>query len=282
MFRLQNDFILIWVLRFFSLIAGMITLLIFVFIFAESWPALKHAGLFSFFTSLSWNPQEKLYNLSPMLAASLLSSVLAVLISAPLGVLIALFCRYYAPRPLAWIYRRFMELLSGIPSVVFGFWGLVFLVPIIAENNPPGTSLLTGVLILSMMILPTMTMAAEASFANVSSQHFAAAYALGLSRFRTLFQIVIPSAKKGLFAGLILQSGRALGETMALLMVSGNVVQLPDSLFAPMRTLSVNMALEMAYALGDHRSALFVSGLILIFLIIILVSLSHLISKEAL
>jgi phosphate transport system permease protein len=142
------------------------------------------------------------------------------------------------------------------------------LVPLIAEIQPPGPSLLTGILILTIMILPTIALMADASLANVSQQYIRGAAALGLPRWATIRGVVFPAAKSGLFTGVILEIGRAIGETMAILMVCGNVVQIPSSIFDPIRTLTANIALEMAYALGDHRAALFVSGLVLMAMIV--------------
>jgi phosphate transport system permease protein len=280
LFRLRSDEVLLNVLRLLSLVAALVTAFIFIFILKESIPVLTHAGIFGFFNHTTWAPQEGFYNLVPMIVGSLLAAFFAVLLAAPLGILIAIFCRFYAPAGLAGIARKIVQLLAGIPSVVYGFWGLTILVPLIADFQPPGASLLAGILVLTIMILPTMALAADASFANISSHYLLSASALGLSRFKTIFFIIIPISKRVLFSGLILQTGRALGETMAILMVAGNVVQWPESIFSPIRTLSANMALEMAYARGDHRSALYFSGAILIIFVSILVSISRLFGKD--
>ena len=152
----------------------------------------------------------------------------------------------------------------------FTVYGLVVLVPLIGRLHPPGPSLLAGILVLAIMILPTIALLADASFAAVPASHLRGAASLGLSRWGTLRGVVFPVARSGLFTGVILATGRAIGETMAILMVAGNVVKTPDSLFAPMRTLTANIALEMAYATGSHRSALFVSGLVLMAMIVAL------------
>ena len=259
--------------------AGAITVLIFVFILLESIPVLKESGFATFFTSASWHPKEGLYNLAPMLAASLLASLGALLIAAPLGILSGLFCHYYAPSSMAKVYRRLFELLAGIPSVVYGFWGLTVMVPWIGEKYPPGSSLIAGILILTVMILPTMSLAADATFENVPLQYISGAKALGFSKIRTIVSVILPSVKNSLMSALILQAGRAIGETMAILMVSGNIVQFPESIFSPVRVLTANMALEMAYATGNHRSALFVSGLVLILMILFLVTVAQKIEK---
>lgn len=268
----NRDRLVIGLLRLCATFAGAIVLFIVVFLAIESTPALRHIGLFRFFTDASWYPSQGLYNLTPMLWGTLFAMVGSVLIATPLGILSAIFCHYYAPPAIARPYRRLIELLAGIPSVVYGFWGLVVLVPLIGAIHPPGPSLLAGIVILTIMILPTIALMADASLANLPQQYLRGAAALGLPRWATIRGVVFPAAKSGLFTGVILETGRAIGETMAILMVCGNVVQTPHSLFDPMRTLTANIALEMAYALGDHRAALFVSGLVLMGMIAALVA----------
>ncbi|MEW6493139.1 MAG: phosphate ABC transporter permease subunit PstC [Cyanobacteriota bacterium] len=275
----QSDQILIWTLRGCALVAGAIVFLIVVFLGLEALPALQNVGLLRFFTDASWNPTEGLYNLTPMLWGTLLAMAGSVLVATPLGILSAVFCHYYAPPTIAGLYRRLIELLAGIPSVVYGFWGLVVLVPIIGRIQPPGTSLLAGIVILTIMILPTIALIADATLAKIPPEYLRGAAALGFSRWGMIWRVVFPAAKSGLFTGVILETGRAIGETMAILMVCGNVVQTPKSLFDPMRTLTANIALEMAYATGNHRSALFVSGLVLMALIVALVVAAEVISK---
>ena len=275
----STDDCLCWFLRGLAAIAGMIVLFIVTFLIVEALPILQRIGLLRFFTDPSWHPAEGFYNLTPMLWGTLFAMAGSVLIATPLGILSAVFCHYYAPLTLARLYRRLIELLAGIPSVVYGFWGLVVLVPLIGEIHPPGPSLLAGILILTIMILPTIALMADASLANVPQQYLRGAAALGLPRWATIRGVVFPAAKSGLFTGVILETGRAIGETMAILMVCGNVVQTPSSLFDPIRTLTANIALEMAYALGDHRAALFVSGLVLMAMIIALVIAAEWISR---
>lgn len=267
---LNRDRFLVWGLRGCAGVAGAIVLLIVVFLVMDAVPALTHIGAARFFTDPSWHPAEGFYNLTPMLWGTLFAMVGSVLIATPLGILSAVFCHYYAPSTLARPYRRLIELLAGVPSVVYGFWGLVVLVPLIGEIHPPGPSLLAGILILAIMILPTIALTADASLSNVPQQYLRGAAALGLPRWATIRGVVFPAAKSGLFTGVILETGRAIGETMAILMVCGNVVQTPSSIFDPIRTLTANIALEMAYALGDHRAALFVSGLVLMAMIVAL------------
>ncbi|NEO14553.1 phosphate ABC transporter permease subunit PstC [Moorena sp. SIO3F7] len=275
----RSDTILILTLQGCAVVAGAIVVLIVVFLITEALPVLGEVGLLPFFTDPSWHPAETLYNVTPMLWGTLFVTAGAMLVATPLGILSAVFCQYYAPSSIAGLYRRLIELLAGMPSVVYGFWGLVELVPLIGRFQPPGASLLAGIAILTLMILPTIALTADASFAKVPPEYLQGAAALGLSRWATVRGVVFPAAKSGLFTGLILGTGRAIGETMAVLMVCGNVVQTPKSLFEPMRTLTANIALEMAYAMGNHRSALFVSGLLLMAIILVLVALAEMISK---
>ncbi len=277
--RWPTDRLLLWLLRGVATIAGAIVLLIVAFLVMEALPVLQHVGVARFFTDPSWHPAEGFYNLTPMLWGTLFAMVGSVLIATPLGILSAVFCHYYAPAAIARPYRRLIELLAGIPSVVYGLWGLVVLVPLIGAIHPPGASLLAGIVILTIMILPTIALMADAGLANVPQQYLRGAAALGLPRWATIRGVVFPAAKSGLFTGVILETGRAIGETMAILMVCGNVVQTPHSLFDPMRTLTANIALEMAYALGDHRAALFVSGLVLMGMIAALVGAADWISR---
>ncbi|MCO6455929.1 MAG: phosphate ABC transporter permease subunit PstC [Pirellulaceae bacterium] len=284
MFRSRRDLLLVWLLRSCAVLAGAMVLLIAAFLVLESLPALRVVGLGRFLTDASWHPaaaaDEGQFNLLPMLAGTLLATAGAVTVATPLGICSALFCHFYAPPRLARAYRRLIELMAGIPSVVYGLWGLTVLVPMIARWQPPGASLLAAVVVLSIMVLPTIALVADAAVENVPREYLRAAAALGLSRWGTIRGVVLPSARSGLLTGVVLETGRAIGETMAVLMVCGNVVQLPRSVFDPVRTLTANIALEMAYALGDHRSALFVSGLLLLAMIVVLVGAAELTGKE--
>lgn len=276
----QSDAILIWTLRGFALIAGAIAILVTIFLLWEALPVLQEVGLIRFFTDSSWYPTEGLYNLTPILWGTLLVTAGSVLIATPMGIGSAVFCQYYAPPIIAKLYRRLIELLAGIPSVVYGFWGLVVLVPLIGRIQPPGTSLLAGIAILTLMILPTISLTAAASFAKIPPEYLQSAAVLGISRWGTVRVVVFSAAKSGLFTGLILGIGRAIGETMAVLMVCGNIVQAPKNIFDPIRTITANITLEMAYATGNHRAALFVSGLMLMAIIIVLIAAAEIISKD--
>lgn len=273
--RSRNDVLLMWILRILAGLAGSLLLLVVGFLLHESWPALRQIGLSRFLTDSDWFPTENSYGMTAMILGTLWAAAGSILLAGPLGILSALFCQYYAPPAVGLWFRRMIELLAGIPSVVFGLWGLVVLVPLIGRWHPPGPSLLAGILILTLMILPTIMLVAHASMAQVPFTYLHTATALGLRRWSMIWHIILPTAKSGLLTGVLLGVARALGETMAILMVCGNVVQIPSHVFDPIRTLTANMALEMGYALGQHRSALFVSGLVLMGLVALCVNMAE-------
>jgi phosphate transport system permease protein len=244
--------------------------LVLLLLIREAWPVLEGGGWARFFVVEGWFPASGQFNLLPMLWATLATSGGALLIAVPLGVLSAVFSRFYSPGWLVKPLRRVMVLLAGIPSVVYGLWGLTVLVPLIARWEPPGASLLGAMLILALMILPTVALTSEAALAAVPVSNLLGAAALGLNRKSTVLGVALPAARTGILTGVLLAVMRALGETMAVLMVAGNVVQTPSSLFDPVRVLTANIALEMPYATGDHRAALFASGLLLMLIVTLL------------
>jgi phosphate transport system permease protein len=191
-------------------------------------------------------------------------------VAGPLGIAAAIFCQYYAAQPVAIVFRRMIEVMAGIPSVVYGLWGLTVVVPLILTVKAPGLSLLAGIIVLALMILPTTMLICDAALSQVPRSYRLAASALGLSHWPIIWNVLLPAAKSGIWGALILGCSRAIGETMAVLMVCGNVVHPINSIFDPMRTLTANIALEMGYATGLHRSALFVSGLFLMAIVVVL------------
>ena len=257
-----------------AVIAASVLLFILYFLIRESAPLINQFGVSTFFTG-GWHPLDAEYSLTAMLVGSLFVAFGAVIVAAPLGVAVAVFGQYYAPKVIRRFYNAVIELLAGIPSVVFGFWGLTVLVPLINNWVAPGASVLAGVIVLAMMILPLVVLTADAALSKVPSSYLRSAHALGLSHWGIIQRIALPVAMPGIISGVILQTGRALGETMAILMVTGNVVQLPSSWFEPVRTLTANIALEMSYAVGDHRVALYVSGLLLLLITAVLVLIAH-------
>ena len=243
--------------------SALIAVVLFV-VLGEAMPALREVGLWRFLTDASWHPGSGEFNLVPMVAGTFLVAAGAMAVAMPLGLVAAVFVTFYAPPAVATAYLRCIELFAGIPSVLYGLWGLLVLVPIIAELAPPGASLLAASLVLALMVLPTIAVIAAMSLRAVPLERIQAARALGFTKTSTIVKIVIPSAHRGLAAAAILGAGRAVGETMAVMMVAGNIVQVPGSVFDPVRTLSANIALEVAYAMDIHRSALFVSALAMI------------------
>lgn len=244
--------------------------LVLMLLVKESWPMLVGGGWKRFFVGEGWFPSSGQFNLLAMLWATLAASAGALLIAVPLGVLSAVFSRFYSPGWLVMPMRRVMVLLAGIPSVVYGLWGLTVLVPLIASWEPPGASLFSAILILALMVLPTVALTSEAALAAVSTANLQGAAALGLSRKGIVLGVALPAARIGILTGALLAAMRALGETMAVLMVAGNVVQTPTSLFDPVRTLTANIALEMPYAAGAHRATLFASGFLLMLIVTLL------------
>jgi phosphate transport system permease protein len=259
-------------LRMNAAVTGSITIGIVAYLLLGSLPALHTVGPLRFLTDSSWNPVQGAYNVVPMVLGTLVVTVGAVLLAAPLAVASAVCGRFYVHGALSKLQRRVLETLAGVPSVVYGLWGLMVLVPALARIGPPGQSVLAGVLVLALMILPTIALVSDAALGAVPEIHLRGAAAAGLSRWAIVRSIALPTARSGILTGILLGTGRALGETMAVVMVTGNVAQIPDGVLAPVRTLTANIALEMAYATDAHRSALFVSGLVLALLTIGLVA----------
>ncbi|MFM7696436.1 MAG: phosphate ABC transporter permease subunit PstC [Vulcanococcus sp.] len=266
-----GDRLLLWLLRGAAVLAGAIVVLIAAFVWREAWPALQQVGLGRFLSDGSWHPaggaRDGTFGLTPMLLASLLATAGAVLLATPLGWLTALLSAVVLPAAHAQVVRGLLQILGGVPSVVVGFWGLVQLTPLIGRLHPPGQSLLAAILCLTLMILPTTALLSEEALRQVPRPQLQAAALLGLSRPATVIGVMWPLARPALIGAVLLAAGRALGETMAVLMVAGNVIAGPASLFAPVRTLTANIALELGYALELHRSALFVGGLLLMGLV---------------
>jgi len=281
--RLIDVQLLPWLARTSAVLAGLIAVLIVWFLVVESLPAFRSIGVIALVSDPGWHPTEVAanggFNLLPMVVGTLAVTAGAILLAGPLGIGCAVFGRYYAPRGVGMVFRRIVEMLAGIPSVVYGFWGLVVLAPLIGKLAPPGVGLMTGVLTLGLMILPTVALFSDAALDAVPEEVERGARALGMGRAALVGGVMLPAARNGVLTGLLLGTARAIGETMAVLMVCGNVVRYPESLFAPMRALTANIALEMGYALGDHRGALFVSGLVLVLMVIGLVALAEWLSR---
>ncbi|WP_434360248.1 phosphate ABC transporter permease subunit PstC [Parasalinivibrio latis] len=241
------------------------------FIFQESIPAFAEAGVTGIVTGSEWLPPA-LYGIAPMIVASLASTLGAVLIGVPVAILTAVFIAEVAPNWLANIIRPAVELLAGIPSVVYGFFGLVIIVPLIQDlfNVPAGNTLLAGVVVLAIMILPTVIAVSETSLRAVPKTYKEGSLALGASHMFTIFKLLVPAARSGIMTGVILGIARALGETMAIIMVMGNAPAMPEGILESARTLTANIALEMSYASGVHASALYATGIVLLVFIMML------------
>lgn len=267
-----------WLSRSLWLIAsGAVALLVLIFLFllSESRLAVLEGQWLRFINTAGWFPSEGQFNLWPMLLATLLATLGALILAVPMGLASALFVSFFAPARLAALFRRLLMLLAGIPSVVYGLWGLTVLVPLIAKFAPPGASLLSAILILAIMILPTVALTSDAALRGVPISYWRGGQALGLSAQAILLNIALPAARRGVFTGVLLATTRALGETMAVLMVAGNVVQVPGSIFDSVRVLTANIALEMAYATDAHRASLYVSSLMLTLVVVAIVCLGR-------
>ena len=250
-----------------ALASALVVLLVFGFLLWQTLPMWQQGRWLDFLTDPAWYPLDGLFGAWPMIVASVLVVLLAICIALPVGIASALFYCYYAPRRIADLNYLGLIILAATPSVVLGLWGLTVIVPLLAQWQPPATSLLTASLVLSVMIVPTIALTSIASLQALPISLRHAAAAVGLSRPTEIVAVLLPAARQGIFAGVVLAIARAFGETMAVLMVAGNVVQIPSSLFDPVRVLTANIALEMAYATGEHRTALYMSGLLLMLLV---------------
>lgn len=263
----SNDRYLGAVLALISISTVLLSILILLLLFKESWPFIRSLINDGYWHSLihgqGWYPQENQFGIAPMVIASLAVALGALIVALPIGLGSAIYLEFYAGPRVALVFRSALALLAGVPSVVFGLWGLTRLVPLIAQLQPPGASLLAAILVLSLMILPTIALTSASALARVSGNLLSCCMALGLRRKTQILHIMLPAARSAIYGGAVLATARALGETMAVLMVAGNVVQFPSGLLEPVRVLTANIALEMAYAMGDHRASLFASGMLL-------------------
>ena len=257
-------------LRLLALSSVATLLAIAFFIVREGAPLIYHAGLQNFF-STDWRPLAQRYGIGAMIAGSMFVTGGALCIGVPLGVACAVVLGEMAPRSARLLLKPTIEILAGIPSVVYGFMGIAVLLPWIRQHlGGPGASGLAGAVILGVMILPTIIAISLDALRAVPASYREASLAMGATQWQTIWRVVLPAARSGIVAAVILGVGRAVGETMAVVMVTGNAVQLPHSPLAPLRTLTANLALEMAYAAGDHRAALFATALVLLLAIVIL------------
>lgn len=257
-------------------------ILICIFLFANGVPAMLKIGVFKFLFGTEWKPANHLFGILPMIVGSLYVTAGALLIGVPVGILTAVFMAEFCPKWLYKIMRSAVNLMAGIPSVVYGFFGLVVLVPFVRETfGGRGMSVLTASVLLGLMILPTVISVSETSIQAVPKSYYEGGLALGASHERSVFYTVLPAAKSGIFAGIVLGMGRAVGETMAVMMVAGNQPVIPDRITSGVRTLTTNIVMEMGYSADLHREALIATAVVLFtFILIINLSLSLLKRKK--
>lgn len=250
------------------------------FLFKNGIPAMGEIGVFEFLFGMKWKPSNELFGIFPMIVGSVLVTGLSILIGVPIGILSAVFMVFYCKKEVYKILKPAVDLLAGIPSIIYGFFGLVVIVPIMQQLfGGGGKSVLTASILLGIMILPTIISVAESSLRAVPDTYYEGALALGASHERSIFKTVLPAAKSGVVAGIILGVGRSIGETMAVSMVAGNQPVIPESLFNGVRTLTANIVLEMGYAADLHREALIATAVVL-FVFILLINLSFSIIKR--
>ena len=257
-----------------SLIAVLSLLLIIGFVFYKGLTPFIFKGysFVDFFTGTDWLSGSDKFGIAPMVVASIIATIGALIIGVPVGILTAVFIAEVAPKRLAKIISPAVELLAGIPSVLYGIFGLAVIVPNIQNifNLPKGQSLLAVIIVLSIMMLPTIISVSETAIRAVPKAYKEGSLALGASKIETIFKVILPAAKSGILAAVVLGIGRALGETMAVILVAGNSPVMPSSLMDSVRPLTTNIALEMGYAFGTHQEMLFATGVVLFTFILIL------------
>jgi phosphate transport system permease protein len=255
--------------------------LITFFIFEEGLPLILKIGPKAFLFGEKWIPSKGLFGIFPMIVSSFWVTLGALVIGIPLGLACTIFLSELIPPSIGLLLRPAIQLLAAIPSVIYGFWGLIVLVPLIQNYlGGPGLSILAGSLVLSFMILPTIITISEDSLNALPPSYKAGALALGATHWQTIWRVLLPAAKSGIVASIILGMGRAIGETMAMIMILGNAVKMPASLLDSARTLTTNIGIEMGYASGDHRQALFATGIVLFLIIMVLNSLAIFLSRR--
>ena len=260
-----------WVFMVAAALSILAVALICVFLFANGIPAIGKIGVFDFLLGQKWKPGNNIYGIFPMIVGSIYVTAGAILIGVPLGILCAVFLAWFCPKNLYKIIKPAVELLAGIPSIVYGFFGLVVLVPIMQNLfGGSGKGILTASILLGIMILPTIIGVSESSIRAVPKAYYEGSLGLGATHERSVFFAVLPAAKQGILAGIILGVGRAIGETMAVVMVAGNQPIVPNSIFSGVRTMTANIVMEMGYAADLHREALLGTAVVLFIFILII------------
>ncbi|MBC8557377.1 phosphate ABC transporter permease subunit PstC [Jutongia hominis] len=259
--------------------------LICIFLFANGMPAIGKIGVGNFLLGDIWKPGSNQYGIFAFIVGSIYVTAGAILIGVPIGVLTAAFMAKFCPKKLYRPLKAGVELLAGIPSVIYGFFGLMVIVPFVREQfrdsfGGNGLSILTAAVLLGLMILPTIINVSEAAIRAVPDKYYQGALALGATHERSVFRTVLPAAKSGIMAGIVLGIGRAIGETMAVIMVVGNQPRMPKGIFEGARTLTANIVIEMGYATGLHREALIATGVVLFVFILLINSLFSLLKRK--
>ena len=259
--------------------------LICIFLFANGIPAIGKIGVGNFLLGDIWKPGSNQYGIFAFIVGSIYVTAGAILIGVPIGVLTAAFMAKFCPKKLYRPLKAGVELLAGIPSVIYGFFGLMVIVPFVREQfrdsfGGNGLSILTAAVLLGLMILPTIINVSEAAIRAVPDKYYQGALALGATHERSVFRTVLPAAKFGIMAGIVLGIGRAIGETMAVIMVVGNQPRMPKGIFEGARTLTANIVIEMGYATGLHREALIATGVVLFVFILLINSLFSLLKRK--
>lgn len=246
--------------------------LICIFLFANGVPAMLEIGFADFLLGTEWRPGNSIFGIFPMIIGSLYVTGGALVIGVPIGILMAIFIARFCPPKLYRVLKPMVDLLAGIPSIVYGFFGLVVLVPFLREHvdGTRGQSILCAAILLGIMILPTIIGAAEPAIRAVEQSYYEGALALGATHERSVFSVLVPAASSGILAAVILGVGRALGETMAVMMVVGNQPRVPESILQGVRTLTTNIVMEMGYATDLHREALIATGVVLFVFILVI------------
>ncbi len=238
--------------------------LICIFVFANAFPAISEIGFFKFVFGQTWKPSQGIYGIFPMIVASIYVTAGAIVIGVPIGFLTAVYLARFCKKRLYRFLRPAVELLAGIPSVVYGFFGIVLIVPLVRNVfGGTGASMLTACVLLGIMILPTIITVSEAAIRAVPQNYYEGALALGATHERAVFRILAPAAKSGILAAVVLGVGRAIGETMAVIMVAGNQARMPAGLLKGLRTMTANIVIEMGYAAELHREALIATAAVL-------------------
>lgn len=240
-------------------------------LFANGLPAIMEIGPVKFLTGTEWRPTNNVFGIWPMIVGSVYTTIGALLIGAPIGILSAIFMVFYCPKKIYPFIRSGVQLLAGIPSVVYGFFGLMVLVPFIRDTfGGRGLSVMTAAILLGMMILPTIISVSKSSIRAVNSSYYEGAIGLGATHERSIFSVVLPACKSGVLTGVVLGLGRAIGETMAVIMVAGNQAAIPKALTDGVRTMTTNIVMEMGYAADLHRAALIGTAVVLFVFILII------------